>query len=66
MGDKKMERSIKGIALILLLSAFLISTPSSKNKIEEISEDITCNDENGLQQDGDLYTVIESGEKTGQ
>jgi len=44
--DKKMERTVKGFALIILLCAFLFFTPSSINK--------TSNIEKEEQQDKDL------------
>ena len=54
-----MESSIRGIALILLLSYFLISSPSTTNKTEEKVEAVPNNIENVLQQDEDLSNTTE-------
>jgi len=59
MRDKKMEQSIRGVALILLLSYFLISAPSSTKNTEEKVEAVPNNIENVLQQDEDLSNTKE-------
>ena len=53
MGDKKMEQSIKVIALVLLFGALAFHTPSSVNSPEDIIDAPPCNTDNLTQQEKD-------------